>query len=650
MNLLNLNSFAFSNLKKKGIWPESESFNDEGFGPPPKTWKGTCQTENNFTCNNKIIGARYYNSPNLYFPEDFKSPRDSEGHGTHTSSTAAGREVSDVSFYGLGQGLARGAVPNARIAMYKVCWSWGCTGADILAGFDDAIADGVSVLSVSLGALFAVPYLDDPVGIGAFHAMRNGILTANSAGNEGPYLGSVVNVAPWSLTVAASNIDRQFVSQVVLGNGAILMGNALNTFALNGSMFPLIYGGDAPNISASVTSDLSQYCVGGWLNENKVQGKIVLCDVLWDGSGALLADGVGTIMSDPRFSDLSFAYPLAATHIGVDDGKTALDYIRSTDNPVATILVAEAWSNSVAPRVVSFSARGPNIITPDILKPDLTAPGADILAAWSPVAIPSVSYLDKRRVKYNIISGTSMSCPHVSGAAAYIKSLHPDWSPAAIKSALMTTAFLLNTEKNDEAEFAYGSGHIDPLQAADPGLVFDLSEDDYVEFLCKQGYNTTTLLLITGDSSNCSSNATGNSWDLNYPSLALTIQDGQPIMGTFPRTVTNVGSPNSTYTATVSAPSILNVTVEPSVLSFSSIGQKQSFTVTVSGGVITQQPIISASVVWSDGLHKVRTPLVVYTVVSTAIESPEMTTPDSLEGSSLYNKNGILKGVLPSKP
>ena len=158
----------------------------------------------------------------MYFDNDFKSPRDSEGHGSHTASTAAGQEVQGASYFGLAEGLARGAVPYARISVYKVCWSFGCAGADILAAFDDAIADGVDILSVSLGAPGAIPYLDDPIAIGSFHAMRYGILTSNSAGNSGPFPYTTCNVAPWTLTVAASTIDRKFAANAVLGNGKVI--------------------------------------------------------------------------------------------------------------------------------------------------------------------------------------------------------------------------------------------------------------------------------------------------------------------------------------------------------------------------------------------------------------------------------------------
>ncbi|KAG9450412.1 hypothetical protein H6P81_010377 [Aristolochia fimbriata] len=634
-------------LLDTGAWPEADSFSDQGFGPPPPKWKGTCAA--NFTCNNKLIGARFYNSDNSYAPTDIKSPRDTEGHGTHTASTAAGRVVSGASFYGLGVGVARGAVPEARIAVYKVCWAYGCALADILAGFDDAIADGVDVISVSLGSEFPLQYFEDPIAIGSFHAMKRGILTSNSAGNSGPLPFSVSNYAPWSLTVAASTIDRKFVADVQLGNGITLQGYSINSFALVGTSYSLIYGGDAPNVSAGATPIVSRYCFPGTLNENKVKGKIVVCDALFDGSNIMEVNGLGTIMSDLEYStvffDFSFSYPLPATLVSLEDAAKALAYIQSTENPIGTIIAGEAYRDVSAPRVVSFSSRGPNPINPDVLKPDLTAPGVDILAAWSPLAPPSIYEKDTRSVKYNIISGTSMSCPHASGAAAYVKSFRPTWSPAAVKSALMTTAYVMDPRKNEDAEFAYGAGHINPLKAVNPGLVYNASQQDYVDFLCKQGYNTTTLRLVTGDSSSCTGNATGKGWDLNYPSFALSVSDGQQVMGTFYRTVTNVGPGNSTYYVTVSAPSSIKVKVEPTVLAFSSTGENKSYRVTVTGGVISQVPIISGDITWKDGVHNVRSPLAVYTVLpgpSPYVGGIMSTKPRFFEGSSVYHKNGIL--------
>ncbi|RVX13626.1 Cucumisin [Vitis vinifera] len=209
-----------------GIWPESDSFDDEGFGPPPSKWIGTCQGFSNFTCNNKIIGAKYYRSSGQFRQEDFQSPRDSEGHGTHTASTAAGGLVSMASLMGFGLGTARGGVPSARIAVYKICWSDGCFGADILAAFDDAIADGIQL----------------PLEL--FHGNEKTDTNISFCCNDGPVLASITNFSPWSLSVAASTIDRDFFTKVQLGDSNVFEGVSINTFELN-DMYPLIYGGDA---------------------------------------------------------------------------------------------------------------------------------------------------------------------------------------------------------------------------------------------------------------------------------------------------------------------------------------------------------------------------------------------------------------------
>ncbi|KAJ0979574.1 hypothetical protein J5N97_015048 [Dioscorea zingiberensis] len=574
-----------------GIWPESKSFSDEGFGPPPSKWKGTCQSSSNFTCNNKIIGARYYNLEGAVTQDGSDSPRDAEGHGTHTSSTAAGRLVIGASLYGLAEGTARGAVPSARIATYKICWpDRGCSEADILAAFDDAIADGVDIISLSVGSAFPFEYFEDSIAIGAFHAMKNGVLTSNSAGNSGPSLYSVANYSPWSLTVAASTIDRRFLAEVKLGNGKSYQGAAVNTFDLKKTWYPLMYGGDAPNTSA---------------------GKIVLCDQLTDGTGPLNAGAVGTVMLNDGYDDYAFSYPLPATAlVPLDTGNVSV-YINTTSNPTASILKSQGVYDPKAPSVVSFSSRGPNPITRDILKPDLTAPGVDIIAAWSPIASMSVDPDDKRSVPYNIISGTSMSCPHASGAAAYVKSFHPTWSPAAIKSALMTTTYPMNVSLNKDQELGYGAGHINPIAAVDPGLIYDAYEADYVRMLCGQGYSSKNLSLVTGDNSTCSSSNNGTVWDLNYPSFALSAKEGKNFSQSFNRTVTNVGLPNSTYTATVAAPSELSVNVKPNIISFKSLGEKQTFIVKISGQ--TTKSLLSASLVWNDGVHRVKSPIVVYT-------------------------------------
>ncbi|KAK1399598.1 Cucumisin [Heracleum sosnowskyi] len=600
-----------------GLWPESRSFQDENFGVPPLKWKGTCQS-NNFTCNNKVIGGRYYDIANIANPgSDIMSPRDTEGHGSHTASTVAGQEVKNASLYGIGEGVARGGVPNARIAVYKVCWGPGCNDVDILAAFDDAIADGVDIISVSLGSILPTPYHKSSISIGSFHAMKKGILTSCSAGNSGPSRRHISNYYPWALTVAASTIDRKLVTKLLLGDGQTIIGTSLNGFTLNGTAFPLVYSGDVNNITFGVDPGESRQCLWGTLS-SEAEGGIVLCDANYDGVAARMANAAGIIMP---FSDLETAvsFSVPAVMISYEDHAKLFDYIRTTVKPIATILHTEAFKDIMAPLVTEFSSRGPNPISPEILKPDITAPGANILAAWSPLALFSVDIFDKRTVDYNIISGTSMSCPHATGAAAYVKASHPDWSPAAIKSALMTTATIMDPRKNSDAEFAYGSGQIDPLKAVDPGLVFDASEADYVDFLCNEGYNASLVRLISGDASNCST--PGKTWDLNYPSFALSLLDGEEVSATYTRTVTNVGSPNCTYHYEAFLPPPFTVVVEPIVLTFAEVGEEKSFTLKIVGPPIAQVPIVSGSLVWTDGNYTVRSPIVIFNNIPTSFAS-----------------------------
>ncbi|XP_052207270.1 cucumisin-like [Diospyros lotus] len=596
-----------------GIWPESDSFVDKGFGPPPSKWKGTCQVSSNFTCNNKVIGARFYRSDGEYGKEDATSPRDTNGHGTHCASIAAGGAVGMASLMGLGRGTARGGVPAARIAAYKICWSDGCHAADILAAFDDAIADGVDIISISVGGRYPKRYFEDSIAIGAFHAMKNGILTSASGGNNGPDLATISNVAPWFLSVAASTIDRKFLTKLQLGDNQVYQGISLNTFKMQ-KKYPMIYAGDAPNTTANITGSVSRYCLRGSLNRDLVKGKIVLCDEISNGETALLAGAAGAVMQVTGLRDFASSFPLPAAVVRDDGGSHIFNYINSTSNPKATIFKSNEANDTLAPYVVSFSSRGPNLVTTDILKPDIAAPGVDILAAWSQASPVTRVKEDRRRVTYNILSGTSMACPHASALAAYIKSFHPSWSPAAIKSAMMTTAFPLSVETSPEAEFAYGSGHMNPLEATNPGLVYDAEPVDYIKLLCGQGYNNTALRLVTGEMTTCSDvGRNGTMWDLNLPSLTLSTMALRPFSQTLKRTVTNVGLPTSTYHARLTnynSPQALRIRVEPTVLAFTSLGQKLGFLVKVEGAIGATR--VSASLSWDDGTHQVRTPIVVY--------------------------------------
>ncbi|CAN7121975.1 unnamed protein product [Brassica rapa subsp. narinosa] len=613
-----------------GITPESESFSDKGFGPPPQKWKGVCSGGKNFTCNNKLIGARDYTS---------EGSRDTVGHGTHTASTIAGNAIQDASFYGLGNGTMRGGVPASRIVSYKVCTWLGCSSDSILAAFDDAIADGVDIISISVNMGYPSPFEEDPVAIGSFHAIAKGILTVNSAGNNGPEPKTLESVAPWILTVAASNTNRAFLTKVVLGNGKTLVvrlkkpvfddlyylvfvslnpflnmkqGKSVNTFGLNGTMYPLVYGKSAVNSSAcSVES--AEKCEEGCLQESLVKGKVVVCNST--DSYEALANGAVAGLSLNRTPNVAFvtSFPLSA--LSQEDLNSLVSYIKSESSPLATVLRTEESFSQLAPVVAAFSSRGPNTIATDILKPDISAPGVEILAAFSPEVSPSSSVYDTRRVKYSVLSGTSMSCPHVTGVAAYIRTFHPQWSPSMIKSAIMTTAWPMNASETGfvSTEFAYGAGHVDPISATNPGLVYDLTKADYTAFLCGMKYNATTVKLISGEAVTCIGETAPR--NLNYPSMSAKLSGSKSFFTViFKRTVTNVGTQNSIYKSKIvlNHGSKLNVKVFPSALVFKKVNEKQSFTVIVTGSALDSKLLLSANLIWSDGTHNVRSPIVVY--------------------------------------
>ncbi|XP_042493763.1 CO(2)-response secreted protease-like [Macadamia integrifolia] len=619
-----------------GIWPESESFQDKDMGPIPTRWKGTCMEASDFkasNCNRKLIGARYYNdSTDGKVQVHVQSPRDTIGHGTHTASTAAGSPVANVSYYGLAEGTAKGGSTGSRIAIYKVCSSYGCRGSIILAAFDDAIRDGVDVLSLSLGASsFLRPGFDtDPIAIGAFHAVEKGIIVVCSAGNDGPSSSSVVNAAPWILTVAATTIDRDFESDCVMGNNKIVKGEGINFSTLQKSpTYPLIYGGSAK--SKSMSENEARNCNPGGLDGAKIKGKIVLCEQA-DGSyskrekiDALKSlGGVGMVLVDDlekmvALSSGSFPF----TVVSSNDSADILSYINSTSNPFATVLpTVTVTKYKPAPAVAYFSSRGPSP-TQNIIKPDIAAPGVNILAAWIKTNDTSGVPEGQQPSQFNLLSGTSMSCPHVSGTAATIKSNNPTWSPSAIKSAIMTTAFQSNNERATittetglvGTAYDFGAGEINPSGALQPGLVYETNIEDYLLFLCNYGYKLSAIkniATVIPDGFDCPVNSsTDLISNLNYPSIAIS-KLNEKESKKVSRSVTNVGpEEDTTYVASVLAPPELDVKVVPNKLQFTNGSKKLSYQTIFS--LSSSSPLkvdAFGSITWTNGKYKVRSPFV----------------------------------------
>ncbi|XP_074359105.1 subtilisin-like protease [Apium graveolens] len=582
------------------------SFSDEGVPPPPAKWKGVCQL-NGTTCNNKLIGARNFVSG------ESGPPHDEDGHGTHTASTAAGNIVEGANTFGMATGTASGMAPLAHLAIYKVC-SEDCAESDILAAMDAAVEDGVDVLSLSLGG-FPTSFSDNVIAVGAFGAIQNGIFVSCSAGNSGPVNSSLSNEAPWILTVGASTVDRSIRATALLGNNNELDGESLfQPKDFPNTLLPLGFPGSSGDQDAT-------WCAEGSLDNIEIKGKVVICERGGDiariakGQTVKNAGGVAMILMNGKVDgDSTIADPhvLPATHVGFSTGRTIKNYMNSTSSPVATILFkGTVIGGDSAPAVTSFSSRGPNVASPGILKPDIIGPGVSILAAW-PVSVDNIT---NSKAKFNMISGTSMSCPHLSGVAALIKSAHPTWSPAAIKSAIMTTADQLNLnnepiidETGSPADlFALGAGHVNPSKASDPGLIYDNQPSDYIPYLCGLGYTDDQVGIIVNKVVSCANETSIQEAELNYPSFSISLGSSAV---EYTRVVTNVGDAVSSYTPKIVLPPGVMVSVTPASLEFSKVNQQLTYKVKFSqSGNVPSTPFVQGSLVWMSDKHVVRSPI-----------------------------------------
>ncbi|XP_031284874.1 LOW QUALITY PROTEIN: subtilisin-like protease SBT3.8 [Pistacia vera] len=618
-----------------GIWPESKAFCDEGLGPIPSHWKGTCESGDQFNatthCNRKIIGARWFvdgylaenGQLNTTDNEEYYSPRDANGHGSHTSSTAAGSFVPNVSYKGLGYGTVRGGAPRARLAMYKVCWQGGqCASADILKAFDEAIYDGVDVISISIASgMPGFAEVDERNGIatGSFHAVAKGITVVCAASNDGPVAQTVQNTAPWIVTVAASSTDRAFFTHITLGNNRTILGRSI--FTGKETAFTEIVYPETTGLNPTSAAEIKDAS----FNATMVAGKVVLLYVstiprytgtknpivVLQESGA-----VGVIIVRTQFDiSISCYKDLACAIVDLEVGNQILMYIRSTRSPVVKLSPSKTFvGKPLSAKVAIFSSRGPSSISPAILKPDIAAPGVNILAAVA----PHDQFNDNG---FNVLSGTSMATPHVAGIVALLKASHHDWSPAAIKSALVTTAwknspsgsptFAEGLPHNIANPFDIGGGIVNPNEAADPGLVYDMSTADYMLYLCATGYNNSAISWLAGQATICPS-IKPSILDVNVPSITIpNLRDSV----TLTRTVTNVGASQIAYTAVIEPPFGIKVSVTPQVLHFKPTAKKISYQVTVFTSHKVNTGFYFGSLTWTDGVHAVRIPLSVRTQI-----------------------------------
>ncbi|KAK9059258.1 hypothetical protein SSX86_021877 [Deinandra increscens subsp. villosa] len=576
-------------LLDSGTTPSHPSFNDNGVSPPPAKWKGKCEVDG---CNNKLIGLRDLTKGGNGSDTRF----DQDGHGTHTSSTAGGNFVYNASVFGNARGTAVGMAPLAHVAMYRVCTDDDCRESAILAGMDVAVEDGVDVLSLSLGGE-SLPFYQDGIALGAFTAIQKGIFVACSAANSGPFNSTLSNEAPWILTVGASTLDRQIVSTVSLGNKALLDGETLfQPKDFPQTYMPLVYPGSNGDQNMSL-------CIEGSLDNVDVKGKVVVCDRgvnarLAKGQTVLDAGGAAMILLNQESdgdSTLADAHVLPASHVGYKSGVAIKTYISSTASPTATLLFrGTVIGVDSAPAVTSFSSRGPSLASPGILKPDIIGPGVSVLAAW-PFSVDNITQTSST---FNVISGTSMSCPHLAGIAALLKAAHPLWSPAAIKSAIMTTAYQVSL--NDKA---YRGRKRAPCRHI---------RQDYIPYLCGLGYTTQEIGIIVNKKVSCLK--TIPEGQLNYPSFTTTLAKGEN--KTYSRTVTNVGEANSTYTISVtnvSIPKGIELIVHNATLRFTEVNQKLSYSLTFNRNSDVEGDVSfgEGAMAWSSGKYLVRTPFAI---------------------------------------
>ena len=611
-----------------GIWPEHPSFSDRT--PDGKRayqqipgWHGKCTPGTSFNashCNQKLIGAQYFNAGyggnagvKAEFPYEFNSPRDADGHGSHTASTAGGN--ADVPATGAAAVLGRisGMAPRARIAAYKVCWGnhdqGGCFNSDSVAAIDQAVADGVDVINFSISGT-STNFLD-PVEVAFLFAADAGVFVATSAGNDGPGSSTVAHPSPWVTTVAAGTHNRDGQGSVTLGgttyNGASVA-TPIGPKPLIDSVAAAIDGANAAQLAQAAL------CYGEAdgavvLDPAKVAGKIVVCDRGATGRvnkrlAVQKAGGVGMILVNTSLNSINADLHFVPTvHLQSTD-RAAVKAYAALAGATARINDSTLVYNAPAPLTAAFSSRGPLLGgNGDLLKPDLMAPGQDILAAVSPVG-----YYGRL---FDVISGTSMSSPHVAGLAALLKELHPNWSPMAIKSALMTTGsdvLLANGSPAPNTDpsviFEQGAGHVQPNAAINPGLVFDSGFDEWLAFLCGTGQLTASYCpLITIDPSN-----------LNVPSIAIGDMAG---VQTVTRRVTNVGSSTATYTPSRTGLPGFDVSFNPPTLTVAP-GETKPFSVTFTRTSSTLNAYEGGQLRLVAGQTTVRVPMVVRPVALAA--------------------------------
>ncbi|WP_240723286.1 S8 family peptidase [Haloactinopolyspora alba] len=638
-----------------GIWPENPSFAGDELpdgstgevGRPYRTsetgtamlkadgdtFTGACRPGEGWTpdlCNDKLISARYFEdgfvtnvAPEHRGEHEQISARDGDGHGTHTAATAAGNHHVEMSVDGRSFGSGSGMAPGAKIAAYKVCWqdddaaTGGCYPSDSVAAIEQAVLDGVDVINYSISG--ATDTVMDPVELAFLSAASANVFVAASAGNSGPEPSTVAHNSPWLTSVAASTHVR-YEGTVELGDGRRFRGAMIDDTGVP-ERSRLLYAGDIP--AQGVDAADAALCAPDSLDATAVAEAapaVVLCDrgeyPRVDKSAEVArAGGVGTVLgnTDPADSLNADLHTIPTTHVPAGDADAIRSYATSRPDATAALLPGDRTDlpPTPLPVVAGFSSRGPAEANGgDVLKPDVAAPGVDVLAAVAPGP--------HNGNDFDFLSGTSMAAPHVAGLAAVMRAERPEWSAMAVKSALMTTASEVKTTEgeNDADRFGRGAGNVDPTRFLDPGLVYEAGPDDWLSFLEGTGENLGVDGVEPIDPSN-----------LNQPSVAVGALAGRQVIT---REVTAVTP--GLYRAEIDVPGF-DARVRPSVLHFARPGQTKRFEIVLDRETAPLGTYAQGELTWSGGGTTVRSPVVARPV---AVAAPPEVTGTGTSGEIRY--------------
>ncbi|MQL97700.1 hypothetical protein Taro_030392 [Colocasia esculenta] len=603
------------------IDPDHVSFAGVGMKTPPQ-WRGTCDfrctSPATCSCTSKLLGATIFNM----------QPKEDTAHGTMVASIAAGDFVAgaeDYQFSNYAKGIAAGASPKSYLSFYS-----GKVGSNFLKAIEQAIRDRVDILCISL-SLSTPAYYENFLSIGTLSAVEQGIFVAMAAGNYGPRPASVRNDAPWLLTVGASTHDR--ASEVALYTNDTATGVRRVYYGLTHftprSMYTntlqLVYPGEGGG------SSFNDKTCNSTLGGKNVQGAIVLCwrnprvTPFLQAETVRNAGGRAIVLMNSQMEGEEKLDNVPYLHISsvVIKRSNAHDILQRYNFEKRGAVTATLWpSKSVFnirpfPVVAGFSSRGPSAETKGFLKPDILGPGVNILGARSTTAGSTV--------EFEASQGTSFATPHLAAIAALLKSSHPDWSPAAMRSAIMTTADIedscgnriTNHTGKTASFYDTGAGQVNPERANDPGLVYNITDTkDYVRVLCSM-YTQAQVnkFAKVGRIVNCSTLGKLEPEQLNYPSIAMTLsRSGKK---TIQRTVTNVGRAASEYKCSVEGVPMtqVQVSVKPDQLTFTSQIKEASFMVEaelVPGSTLPSGMVVEGFLTWTfvqGGEHVVRSPL-----------------------------------------